>query len=56
MEHVTQYNAIALEVFQRVTNGTGAGVVNDLHGVSFYKQKPVNTCGLHIYPVFIWLS
>jgi hypothetical protein len=31
MEHVVQYNAIALEVFQRVTNGTGNGVVNDLH-------------------------
>ena len=31
MEHVTQYNAIALDVFQHVTNGTGAGVVNDLH-------------------------
>jgi hypothetical protein len=52
--HVVEYNAIALEVFQRVTVNTGAGVVNDLHeevnsvcGVNFTSCALQDYNGVH---------
>jgi len=50
MQHVDEYNSIALDVFRRVTANSSAGVVNDLHeevnsvcGVNF------TSCALQCY-------
>ena len=50
MQHVDEYNSIALDVFRRVTANTTSGVVNDLHeevnsvcGVNF------TSCALQCY-------
>ena len=50
MEHVVEYNAIALEVFQRVTANTSAGVVNDLHEeVNAVCGANFTSCSLQCY-------